>query len=183
MTTQPHRKFRLPRLGTLGTFLLILPSLVPDLLLGPVAWDCVQKIVSGRTWQHIFSPISSGTIGHYGSPGTPVKLSLIVITICLFFIVLFMTAARLYADPEKRLNYRLLAAASMIHLIFLLTLLSFPASALARYIVQMGFTPKRVLGIVYHCGLLGFMAVYFFWVMRRPRMKQSGFLVEQTTRT
>ena len=174
-----HPKLKLPRLGPTGTALLILPSFIPEFFTLKATWLLTRYLISGDMWRSIFTPTPSY---RGSSPSAPIAFGMAITAVCLFVIVLFMTLSRRYAAPEKRLNHHLLRAASVIHILFLLITLTLPAHLLAHYIVQMGFTPKCVLGIMFHCGVLCFMAVFFYWVMRRPHTTQSRFPVEQQPR-
>lgn len=79
---------------------------------------------------------------------------------------------RLLTDRECKWSWLIFAIANVVICICLICMLSWPLIWLGQYIHSMGFTPRRVLGLLYAgvagAGVLGFFA----WSIRRPSREQ-----------
>lgn len=80
----------------------------------------------------------------------------------------YMAIVRWLSDRSNAIGYYTYAIPVTIMVVFLLCVLSWPVCWLIQYVHSMGFTPKRILGLVY--GVTGGILVcgFMYWALRRP---------------
>ena len=70
-----------------------------------------------------------------------------------------------------RVSYAVCAA---ILAVFLLCILSWPFLWLIQYVDSMGFTVRRVFGLVYACGGVALLLIFLRWSWRRPTGEKAA---------
>ena len=81
----------------------------------------------------------------------------------------YMAAVWWLSDRRKKIVYWVYSAMLIFVCVLLLCILSWPLCWLVQYVHSMGFTPKRIYGLVY--GILGGLLVlgFFIWAIRKPK--------------
>lgn len=165
------------RVGWLGIIILMLPILawvwlvanepVVSVFNGVVPLD----IVTGKLFSERFNTAHAGgaldqpTIGKY----------LIFFTIMAISSLPYAATVRWLSHRAKWSAYLAYAVCVAILGVFLLCILSWPLCLLIQYVASMGFTPRRILGLLYAVGsglvIMGFLSFAF----RRPNASAEGF--------
>ncbi len=163
------------RMSGLGALLLMLPVLL-------WVWQAAREpvisvfngavprfILSGRIFSEPFNIIHAG---HYMDQPTIFKW--------LFWFT-FMTASSLpYAAAVGWLSNRTKMSAYLAYLIgagmlgvFLLCILSWPFSWMIQYVSSMGFTVRRMLGLLYMGGGMMLVLGFIYWAIPRPKRGET----------
>lgn len=127
-------------------------------------------IVSGKVFADQFDIVHAGftldqpTIGKW----------LFWFSVMMFMLLPYMAAVRWVIDRRNRAAYLIYCIVTVIVCVSLLCVLLVPVSWLIQYVHTMGFTPKRMFGLMY--GATGGILVigFAYWAMRRPRKEEGA---------
>lgn len=159
------------RVGWLGTLILMLPTLFWVWLAAREPFISVfnvtvpRYIISGRLFSEPFNKIHAGfamdrpTIGKW----------LFWFTFMTVSSLPYAIVVRWLGNRRKRSGYLAYGISVVILCTFLLCILSWPLTWLIQYVNSMGFTPKRIMGLLYGIGggilVIGFLV----WAFKRPK--------------
>jgi len=138
---------------------LVIPAwalIARDPFLNIISGRLPYYILSGQFWAEKFNTIHAGatmdqpTIGKW----------LIWFTVLSMITFPYVLIVRRMSDRSTRSGYWAYAIPAIILCVLMLSILCYPICMLAQYVHSMGFTPKRLFGLLY--GLGGFIFVIWF---------------------
>ena len=126
--------------------------------LGSIAYYPLRLVVSGQLFSDSFNHIRTSGL----------ELPLLVFSYCSAIVLPYMAIARWMSDRSTWLGYWAFTIPASILCFLLLCILTIPFHRLIQYIQAMGFTPRRVYGLVY--GLAGYIGILLFlcWAVWPP---------------
>ena len=126
-------------------------------------------VLSGRLFTERFNTIHAGssldqpTIGKW----------LIVFTVLTSLTVPYVAIVRWITNRGSPFGYWLFAIAVVVLSILLLSILAWPTSWLIQYIHSLGFTPKRILGLIFAIASAIMVLIFLYWMIRRPETRKA----------
>ncbi len=168
------RLVRLRKAGPIGTVLLIAIVLAP-LAYGILAGDMsifnirfLLCLLSRQFYFDLFTPFP------FGSVNQPATMWFLVCFTAASIVALPYTAiVRKISNRTTRLGHWAFAAPLVAICVLLLSLLVQPFFWLIRYLISMGYTPRRVEGLLYTIGSGVGVLAYLRWAIRWRREVQS----------
>jgi len=162
-------------LGSLATVFLMLPILTfvwpaaKDPFLSVIYGKLPYDVISGKLFTTKFHIIHAGsaldqpTIGKW----------LFWFTVMTALSLPYAAAVRWLSDRRDKVGYLAYSIPAVILSIFLLCILSWPMCWLIQYVCSMGFTPRRVYGLIY--GIAGCILVFGFLcrAIKKPKGKKN----------
>jgi len=157
------------KLGVFGTIIFMLPILYWVWL--PAQKPCISVfngyvlnyVISGKLFSEKFDIVHAGFVLDQPTIGKWLFWFSVMAMSCLPY----MAAVRWFSNRENNAVRWLYGMLVIVVCILLLCMLSWPLCWLVQYIHSMGFTPKRIGGLVY--GIVGMFVVIGFivWANRR----------------
>jgi hypothetical protein len=138
------------RLGVWGTLLLMAPCLW-------YMWQARQFVA----WS-----LLSALRGHL--PRDVTYRTLFMITFMTALAVPYVACLRWLCDRKNRTTYWMYYVFVLLLGFSLLAMLSWPTRVLIEYIRSMGFTPRRLAGLVYAVSAGIFVCAFLRWALRPP---------------
>jgi len=160
----------MPRLGELaqerkmGPFSTAVFLVIPLIALGSFACGPFLGVFSGRLFASGFNPVHVG--GALDQPSLT-KWFFLFMYFTAWFLP-YVAVARWMSNRNTRLGYWAFAVPSFALWLLLLSLLTIPSYWLIQYVLAMGFTSTRVLGLF--CSLFAYVFMFAFlcWAVRKP---------------
>lgn len=157
------------KLGVLGTFFVMLPIVfwvwlpAQEPFISVFNGNVLRYVVSGKLFSEKFNIVHAGfaldqpTIGKW----------LFWFSVMTLSSLPYMAAVRWLSNRNRTTVCWVYGLLSVLVCVMLLCILSWPLCWLIQYVHSMGFTPKRIGGLVY--GIVGMFIVigFIFWANRR----------------
>lgn len=168
-------------LGSLATVFLMLPILTfvwltaKEPFLSVIYGKLPYDVITGKFFTTKFHTIHAGsaldqpTIGKW----------LFWFTVMTVLSLPYAAVVRWLSDRRDKVGYLAYSIPAVILSIFLLCILSWPMCWLIQYVCSMGFTPRRVYGLIY--GIAGGILVFSF--LCRSIKKPKGKKIHLTNRS
>ena len=120
--------------------------------------DSLVRIITGKVF-----------ICGFEYPAGPIKCWYVLFTFHTVILLPYTALARWMSHRRTRLTYWSFAIPTIALYLYLLLILTLPFTWLVQYIAHMGFTPKRIYGLLY--GLAGYVLIlaFLYWAVRRPK--------------
>ena len=156
---------RFGKLGPIGTAVVMAAALIP------LGWFMHSSdgpflyVVSGRLFaggfdrSHVGFVLDQPTIGKW----------YFISTVFAAMVLPYVTVARWVSDRRTRSGHWAFAIPAAALCLYLLILLTVPFWWLIQYIDAMGFTARRIHGLVYGLGGYGMLLGFFIWAVWPPQ--------------
>lgn len=128
-----------------------------------------RYVLSGRLFTECFDIIHAGsaldqpTIGKW----------MFWFTVLASLTAPYVAIVRRITNRDNPFGYWLFAIGVVALSALLLSILAWPTCWLVQYIHSMGFTPKRVFGLVYGFASAIMLPIFVYWMIRRPRARDA----------
>lgn len=94
-------------------------------------------------------------------------------TVFTVFTLPYMAAVKRFCVRQSKLRHWFFSVGLTILCLFLVCLLTIPFFWLIQYIDAMGYTSKRMWGLLYGLGGCAVVMFFYIWAVRRPRSVQK----------
>lgn len=137
----------------------------------PLVWftyPFIAHTLSGKIFADHFNPDG------FGSASEPIRIAYGLFTFFSAVVLPYVVIVRWISSRKAQSEYWTFVLLTIVMCLYLISFLTSGFYKLLLYIHVMGYTPQRILGLLYGFGGYIFISGFLYWAIRKPKEERKA---------